>query len=390
VSVAVTGVDLSWEAARTAAHTAGRVLPPRQLPLSEAAGAMLTEPVIALADLPSADRSAMDGFAVCGSPPWTVVGRLRAGAAPAPALLPGSAVAIATGAPVPAGTDAVLPVELSASDGPTVRPLGQLGPGAHIRRRGEECLRGGVLVPAGRLVTPQVAGLAAALGQDTLTVRPAPRVAALVTGDELQITGAPLPGQVRDAIGPMLPGLIRWAGGTPTGIAHIPDSRDLLAAALVEADAEIVLVSGSSSVGAADHLRPCLAALDAELLVDGVACRPGHPQSLALLPDGRAVVGLPGNPFAALVAFLTLAVPLFAGLTGRPVGGEPDHATAHRLTAHPRLTRLVPVVLTDGVATPVRHAGSAMLRGVALADAIAVVPPGAATPATVELLPLPH
>jgi molybdopterin molybdotransferase len=388
MSVALTGVDLSWDAARAAAHDAGRVLPARRLPLSDAVGTTLAEPVVALVDLPSADRSAMDGFAVRGAPPWTVMGELRAGDAPAPTLPPGSAVAIATGAPVPAGTDAVLPVELSESDGPTVRPLGRPPSAGHIRRRGEECRRGDVLVPAGTIVTPQVAGLAAAIGHDTLAVHPPPRTAALVTGDELRATGTPGPGQVRDAIGPMLPGLIRWAGGVLAGAALVPDSRDRLTEALATVDAQVVLVSGSSSAGPADHLRPSLVGLGADLLVDGVACRPGHPQSLALLPDGRAVVGLPGNPLAALVAFLTLAVPLLAGLTGRPLPPA-DRAAADGLAAHPTSTRLVPVRLTDGVATAMQHAGSAMLRGVALAGAIAVVPPGQAPPTTVLLLPLP-
>jgi molybdopterin molybdotransferase len=385
---AYAGVDVSWEAARAVAHTAGRVRPAQRLPLTDAVGATLAEPLVALADLPSADRSAMDGYAVRGAPPWTVVGELRAGDAPAPLLLPGSAAAIATGAPVPPGADAVIPVERSTSDGPTVRPLDRVRPGAHIRRRGEECRDGDVLVPSGRVVTPQIAGLAAALGHDTLAVLPAPRTAALVTGDELRTSGAPGPGQVRDAIGPMLPGLISWAGGTPVGVVLVPDSRERLTGALAAADADVVLVSGSSSVGPVDHLRPCLAELGADVLVDGVACRPGHPQSLALLPDGRAVVGLPGNPLAALAAFLTLAVPLLVGRAGRPLAPL-DRATPNGLTAYPRSTRLVPVRLVGGAATAVPYAGSAMLRGVALADAIAVVPPGYEPPAPVQLLPLP-
>jgi molybdopterin molybdotransferase len=389
MSPALVGVDLSWDAARDAAHAAARPVPTKQLPLTAAVGATLAQPVTALHDLPSADRSAMDGFAVRGVPPWTLVGELRAEDAPMLALAPGSAVRISTGAPVPAGTDAVLPAELSTADDRTVRLLDRLPPAAHIRRRGEECRRGEVLVVAGTPVTPQIAGLAAALGYDTLEVHPPPRIAALITGNELQTAGVPGPGQVRDAIGPMLPGLIRWAGGRPVGAVPVPDLRASLTDAIAASDARVLLVSGSSSVGPADHLRPCLVSLGAEFVVDGVTCRPGHPQSLALLPDGRAVVGLPGNPLAALVAFLTLAAPLLAGLTGRPPATF-SRAAAAGLTAHPTSTRLTPVRLLDGVATAVTHAGSAMLRGVAAADAIAVVPPAPEPPKNVNLLPLPR
>ena len=386
-----TGPRRCWAAARAAAHAAGRAGPARRVALAEAVGATLAEPVVAVAELPAVDRSAMDGFAVRGAGPWTVVGELRAGDAPAAGLRPGTAVAVATGAPVPAGADAVLPVEHADRDGPALRALRAIRPGAHVRRRGEECRPGEVLVPAGRVVTPQVAGLAAALGWDALPVRPPPRTAALVTGDELCTAGTPAPGQVRDAIGPMLPGLVRWAGGLPGTSTPLPDSRGLLAAALDAADAEVVLVSGSSCAGPADHLRPVLAQLGAQLLVDGVTCRPGHPQSLALLPDGRVVVGLPGNPLAALAAFLTMAVPLLAGRAGRPLS-EPVPAVANGIAAHPAATRLVPVRLSASGVSAVPHAGSAMLRGVALADAIAVVPPGPRAPDApvgVGLLPLP-
>lgn len=391
MGVALAGVDLCWDDARGAAHAVGRPVPARRLPLATAVGTTLAEPVVAVADLPSTDRAAMDGFAVRGAPPWTVVGALRAGDAPGPALPSGSAVAIATGAPVPSGADSVLPVELSrpapAPSGAGTRDpamavdavegwAGGSSPGGrHIRRVGEECRRGEVLVPAGTVVTPQIVGLAAAVGHDTLAVRPPPCTVVLVTGDELRTAGLPGPGEIRDAIGPMLPGLIRWAGGTLAGATMLRDSRDRLVEAISAADGQVVLVSGSSSAGAADHLRPCLAELGADLVVDGVACRPGHPQSLAVLPDGRTVVGLPGNPLAALTAFLTLAVALHAGLTGRPLAPL-DHAAANGLTAHPTSTRLVPVRVLDGVAAAIPNAGSAMLRGVALADAIAVVPPG--------------
>jgi molybdopterin molybdotransferase len=148
--------------------------------------------------------------------------------------------------------------------------------------------------------------------------------------------------------------------------------------------ADLLLVSGASGPGPADHLRAVLAAVGARLLVDGVACRPGHPQTLAVLPDGTPVVGLPGNPLAALVAFLTLAGPAMAGLRGDPLPELPV-APARGLDPHPVDHRIVPVRLRDGVAEPVGHAGAAMLRGAAVADRLAVLAPG--DPGTVRLLP---
>jgi molybdopterin molybdotransferase len=304
------------------------------------------------------------------------------------ALEAGQACAVVTGAPVPKDTDAVLPVEDAHRrgdrlDGPAVVP------GRHLRRVGEECAAGDLLAGAGTAVSPVVLGLAAALGHDTLSVHPVPTVAALVTGDELAASGRPAPGRVRDAIGPMLPGLVAAAGGRWVGSARVPDGRAALTAALTAAGADLLLVTGSSGPGPADHLRAVLAAAGAEPVVDGVACRPGHPQALARLPGGALVAGLPGNPFAALVAFLTVAAPALAGLRGRPLPGLAA-APARGLRPHPSDHRIVPVRIRAGVAEPVGHGGPAMLRGAALADRLAVVPPGgdpAADTPTVHLLP---
>ncbi|MFD2354489.1 hypothetical protein ACFSTC_42245 [Nonomuraea ferruginea] len=171
--------------------------------------------------VPGSDVSAMDGYAVAGAPPWRVVGRVLAGGLPyGDALRPGEAVEIATGAPVPPGSESVLPYE-RASGGTWVD--GRIEAGRHIRRRGEDIAEGAVVLGAGAVVTPVVAGLAAALGHDILTVRPVPSVAVLVTGDEVVDHGLPGPGRVRDAIGPFLPGLIAWAGGRLASHTRLPD-----------------------------------------------------------------------------------------------------------------------------------------------------------------------
>jgi molybdopterin molybdotransferase len=186
----------------------------------------------------------------------------------------------------------------------------------------------------------------------------------------------------------MLPGLISRAGAVAASVTHLPDDRTALVDSLLSTDAELILVSGSSASGPADHLRPALFALGAELIIDGVACRPGHPQALARFADGRLVVGLPGNPFAALTAFLTLGVAAILRMRGLPLPALKVAPVPGGLACHPRSTRLVPVRVTAQGAVPLGHGGSAMLRGVAAADALAVVDPGPAEAIAARLLPL--
>ncbi|GAA1274906.1 molybdopterin-binding protein [Pseudonocardia aurantiaca] len=383
---APTSTSVSWDGAREHAYATAMPPAPCAVPLAEAAGTVLAAPLVAPCAVPPVDRSAMDGYAVRGRAPWTVVGTVRAGSPPARELRPGQACAIVTGAAVPPGTDAVLPDEDAVLTGRGL--TGSVATGRHIRRAGEECAAGEELAPAGPVVNPPLLGLAATLGFDTLLVHPLPRVTAFVTGDELVDHGLPGPGRVRDAIGPMLPGLVERAGGRLTPAVRVPDTRGALVDALAEADAELVLVSGSSAAGPADHLRAALADLGADLVVDGVACRPGHPQTLARLPGDRLVVGLPGNPLAALVAFLTLGVPVLTGLRGEPLPALLAAPVPGGLERHPSSTRLVPVRVGPYGAEPVGHAGPAMLRGAATADALAVVDPGPAAAIAARLLPL--
>lgn len=396
---------LPWDAARELAHATATPLSPRRLPLAESVGCVLATPLVSPVAVPPVDRAAMDGYAVRGAGPWVVVGAVLAGSGLAEPLQDGQAYAIVTGAAVPPGTTAVLPDEQATRVGEKVG--GSIEPGRHIRRTGEECTPGELLLPAGTLINPQVIGLAATLGLDHLTVIPKPRVLALITGDELIHHGPSAPGQVRDAIGPMLPTLIARSGavegslpGAPSpsamsqpveasgAVLQLADSREALVDALVRADAEVILVSGSSASGPADHLRSVLEELGAELIIDGVACRPGHPQALARFPDGRLVVGLPGNPLAALTAFLTLGVAVIRRLRGERLDVLAVAPVPGGLACHPRSTRLVPVRVGPQGAVPVGHGGSAMLRGAAEADAFAVVDPGPAEAIAARLLPL--
>ncbi|MBB6119185.1 molybdopterin molybdotransferase MoeA [Nocardiopsis algeriensis] len=370
------GTHRTWPSARQAAGRLGaRLAPvPRELPLERALGGVLAEDVRALVGLPAFDAAAMDGYAVTGPGPWVLVGSQLAGAPESCAVLhPGEAVEIATGARVPKGAESVLPYELAESGGGRV--AGEIEPGRHVRWAGEETAPGETVLSRGSAVGPAALGLAASLGHETLPVL-LPGVSVVVTGDEVTTGGIPGEGRVRDAIGPMLPGLVERAGGRVERIRHLSDDRGALAEAVADGDADVVAVCGSSSKGPADHLRSVLAELDAEVVVDGVACRPGHPQLLARVGN-TAVVGLPGNPGAALVAVLTLLVPLLSALTGRP---DPTRETARlplrgAVSPHPVDTRLVAVRLEEGAAVPVGHDRPGSLRGAALADAYAVLPP---------------
>ncbi|MFC7220753.1 molybdopterin molybdotransferase MoeA [Streptomyces polyrhachis] len=385
------------------AHATARTCAPAPLPavahtLADALGCALARPLAALTDLPSFDTSAMDGWAVAGPGPWRLHGAgVLAGAHPAP-LEPRTAVPIATGAPVPAGATAVLRREHGLADAGTLhltapRPL---APRGDIRPRGQECAAGEALLPAGTPVTPAVLGLAAAAGYDRLPVHRRPTVDVLLLGDELLHSGLPRAGRVRDALGPMLPPWLERTGARVRGVQPIPDELDALQRALAATDADVVVTTGSTAAGPVDFLHTALARAGARLLVDSVAVRPGHPMLLAHLPpapDGRArrLVGLPGNPLAAVAGVATLAAPLLTRLAGHREAPLRTTPAAVALPGHPHDTRLLPVHLTPEGATPAAFDGPAMLRGLTLADALAVVPPGgAAQEARVRLLGVPR
>ncbi|MGK5732990.1 molybdopterin molybdotransferase MoeA, partial [Streptomyces sp. URMC 124] len=390
------GRSTPWPTARDVAAAAAETLPAEERPLADALGQVLAEPLVALTDLPSFDTSAMDGWAVSGPGPWRLppsgeqdVLAGRPGTGP---LRDGHALRIATGARIPAGATAVL-----RSEHGEVTVQGELLASRHvshgqdIRPRGGECRQGDRLVPAGTVVTPPLLGLAAAAGYDTLTVTRRPRVDVLVLGDELLHEGLPEGGLIRDALGPMLGPWLRSLGAEPGKALRIGDDADALHDALAASTADVVVTTGGTASGPVDHVHPTLHRLGAELLVDGVAVRPGHPMLLARLAPGRLLVGLPGNPLAAVAGLLTLAEPLLRTLTGRAGGAPPRSAPVEPVSGHPADTRLVPVTYEGpGRVRPLRFHGPAMLRGLAAADGLAVVPPGGAgRGADLEVLGLP-
>ena len=372
-----------WRAARGIAAAAATALPAEDVPLGRAVGRVVATAVRARTDLPGSDTAAMDGYAVAGPGPWQVTGRIFAGGPPWPGpLTPGQAVEIMTGAVVPAGTVAVLPYETADLTGTAA------GAKPHIRRAGEDARAGDVLVPAGRLITPAVAGLLAQAGADAVPVHRRPRVRLLVTGDEVVRTGVPATGQVRDVFDPMVSALVRAAGADVLESLLLRDDEDQLARGLAAPDAEVVVVTGSSSAGAADHLQKVLAGAGARRLVDRVACRPGGPQMLATLPGGRWVAGLPGNPFAGLVAALTILQPLLYALSGRPVPLSPRLPVRGAVTVGGAVTRLVPVRVLGDHAEVVPGSRPASLAGAAAADALAVLEEGWTDGSPADLLPL--
>ncbi|NUP38311.1 MAG: molybdopterin molybdotransferase MoeA, partial [Streptomyces sp.] len=380
--------SVSWPEARRIARRAGRRLDARSLPLGDdVLGMALAQALAALTDLPSFDSSAMDGWAVAGPGPWRLKGQVLAGQqSPADPLLGGQAVRIATGAVLPPGTTAVLRTEHGSlrqrTDGEwlhVVAPHSAPRPGQEIRRRGQECRSGDELLPAGTVVTPAVLGLAAAAGYDELPVTMRPRVEVLVLGDELLDHGPPRSGRVRDALGPMLPSWLRGLGADVTAVRRLMDDADILYAALAASSADLVVTTGGTAGGPVDHVHPVLARLGAALLVDGVAVRPGHPMLLAALPSGPLLAGLPGNPLAAVSGMLTLVAPVLRTLAGRPLPAPYAAPLTADVQGHPVDTRLVPVVFDDeSAARPLHFTGPAMLRGLAAADGMAVIPPGGA------------
>ncbi|WP_030993887.1 molybdopterin molybdotransferase MoeA [Streptomyces sp. NRRL F-6677] len=384
-----------WPRARALAERAARSVPARTpvtRPLDKALGLVLAAPLPALTDLPSFDTSAMDGWAVAGPGPWDVreEGVLAGHAGPGP-LADGEAVRIATGARVPPDTTAILRSEHGRTDDKgRLHASRDPAHGQDIRPRGQECRSGDHLLPAGTVVTPAVLGLAAAAGYDTLAVLPPPRAEVLVLGDELLTEGLPKDGLIRDALGPMLPPWLRALGAEIVAVRRIGDDEKALRKAVTRSVADLIVTTGGTASGPVDHVHPTLARIDAELLVDGVQVRPGHPMLLARTGESQYLVGLPGNPLAAVSGLCTLAEPLLRVLAGRPAPEPYTLPVREAVQGHPRDTRLVPVTVRGEYAVPLHFNGPAMLRGIAAADALAVVPPGGTGPgAELELLDLP-
>ncbi len=297
---------------------------PEIIPVDRALGRVLADDLRAPFDVPPADNSAVDGYAVgsqdipaLGRATLHVVADLPAGSVLDGAVKPGQAVRIMTGAPVPPGTDTVVPQELVERSGDTVN-IPTIAQGANVRLSGEDVEAGAVVIRSGTVLRPQELGLVASLGLTQIPVRQKVRVAILSTGDEVAEPGQPRrPGQIYDSNRFSLRGLVETAGGIATDLGIVPDIRDELRARLLEAgrEAEIVLTSGGVSVGIYDLVKDVLGEIGG---IDfwQVAMQPGRP--LAVGRIGEALFfGLPGNPVASMLAFTLFVRPTLWKLAGR-------------------------------------------------------------------------
>jgi molybdopterin molybdotransferase len=360
------------------------------IPVPGAAGRVLAAEVVAGVAVPGFDRAAMDGYAVRAEEtfgasaynplPLRVVGTSLPGRAPSPPeLRPGEAGRIMTGAPLPTGADAVLPAEQAREDGGVLRITEPISPFRHVGRRGEDITPGRTVLSPGRVLRPQDLGLLASLGVGEVPVVPAPRVAILITGDELLPCGARPEGyRIVDSNSVMLAALIRRDGGEVVSARLLPDHPEVIREALgIEAD--LVLVSGGSSVGEEDH-APRLVAELGELPVHGVALRPASPTGVGFLPGepARPVFLLPGNPVSCLCAY-----DLFAGRALRRLGGRPAGLPYRTLPARlggkiaSAVGRVdyvrVRVDRDRGLAEPLAVSGASMLSTTTVADGFLLV-----------------
>ena len=355
----------------------------------EARGLTLAQPLVALSQVPAFNTSMMDGWAVAGSGPWRVVGRVLAGTAPSP-IEPGTAVVIATGAPVPDGTTGVLRREWGAVEAEVLTTDRHVEQGMDIRFAGDEANVGDHLLPAGSVVTPPVVGLAALVGVDDLQVHRAAAVEVLVMGDEIITHGIPSIGKVRDALGVQV---LAWTQGfncTQIGVRYVEDTLEATVAAIASSTADVIFTTGGTARGPVDHMHDALAAVGAELIVDEVKVRPGHPMLLAALGDNRFLIGLPGNPLAAITGFITLGAPVLTAMAGRVLDATESVTTSDAISAPSSDRRIIPAKRVGMRATPTEFWGSAMLRGIADSDCVLVTDAGGAdAESRVGVLPLP-
>ncbi len=361
-------------------------LPPEDVPLHSAAGRVLAKDVVAGVAVPGFDRAAMDGYALRGEETFgagpynpldfAVVGVSLPGKPFAGRIVPGQAVRIMTGAPIPEGADAVLQAEAAEEANGLVRVSDAVPPGRHVGRRGEDITVGAVVLHAGRVLRPQDAAVLASLGATPVSVVRRPRVAVIVTGDELLPCGSTPEGcRIVDSNSVMLEALARRDGGLPEILPLVPDRRDAVRAVIGGSDADVLLVSGGSSVGQEDHAPRVLAELG-ELTVHGVALRPASPAGVGFL-GGRPAFLLPGNPVSCLCAY-----DLFAGRAVRRLGGrapEMPYRTvvlplARKISSPAGRVDYVRVLVRGGEVEPIATSGAAILSSTTRADGFVLVP----------------
>lgn len=363
-------------------------LPTEEVSLLESRGLILATDVVSRVNVPGFDRSMMDGFALSATEtygatpynplPFKIVGTSFPGAPFSGTLFPGQTVCIMTGAPMPNGANAVLPVEKTERQGDSLLAMAEVSAGKHVGAVGEDVHRGSTLLSARRVLRPQDIGVLSSIGCNNAVVVRKPRVGILITGNELLPCGtAPKGYQITDANGPMLHALVKRDGGQPVMPGLVPDDRESLLAAMasMSESADILLVSGGSSVGQDDH-APQLVATHGLLAIHGIAMRPSSPAGMGLF-NNRLVFLLPGNPVSCLCAY-----DFFAGRAIRALSGRSADWPYRRVQA--KLTRkLVSTVgrvdyarvkLIGNNAEPISISGASILTSTTSADGFVIVP----------------
>jgi molybdopterin molybdotransferase len=365
-----------------------RPLGSEMLPLRMAAGRVLATPVVSDVDVPGFDRATMDGYAVVAEStegatsynrlPLVVIGESLPGRPFQGSVGVGQGVRIMTGAPLPPGCNAVLPaewIESAAVTDATVSALAAVSPGKHVGRHGEDIVRGATLLQPGRVLRPQDLGVLSSVGVGEVRVFSRPQVRLVVTGNELLPSGSrPHGHRIVDANGPMLAALVERDGGLVDFPGLVPDEHDAILDAL-QAAADVIVVSGGTSVGSED-LAPTILARHGDLAIHGIAMRPSSPTGLGRIGH-RLVMLLPGNPVSCLCAY-----DFFAGRAIRALGGRtmdwpyrPMRARLARKISSP-VGRLdyARVRVVGGAVEPLAVGGASMLSSTTRADGFVIVP----------------
>ena len=392
---------------------------PVDVPCREATGLVLAAAVVAAENVPPFANSAVDGYAVVAASvaaapvELPVVGEVAAGAHTDRVLQPGEAIRIMTGAPVPAGADAVVMVEDTellgdrrVDGGVRVRVRRSVAVGVAVRRVGDDVRAGAALYPAGPFVTPAVAGVLASVNAAVVSVVPRARVAVLSTGDELIDDGSPLqPGQIRESNRTMLLGAVRDAGCDAVDLGIVRDDEAVLERVLRDAaeTCDAIVTSGGVSMGDYDVVKAVLSQI-ADMRWMQIAIKPAKPFAFGLLatgPDGAArhvpVFGLPGNPVSSLVSFELLARPALRQMMGHTVIDRPlvaaiaDDGLPRRHDGKTHYVRVFAAFAADGRVhvRSVGAQGSHQLAATSQANAIAVVPDGDGVPAGGDVATMP-
>lgn len=358
------------------------------LPLAAARGRVLAVPVTAGADMPRFDNSGMDGYALrhddLDRGGWLAVAGTCAAGDAVKDLAPGAAMRIYTGAPLPRGADTVVMQEKIERKGDEIRLIAPCDRGGNVRRQGGDRRAGDDLLPCGATLDAKALAICAGAGAGQVTVYRRPRIALLLTGDEITPAGAPLNGgAIWDVNGPMLDALCHEAGAEIVETRHVADRRADMAAALsgLAGRVDMIVTSGGVSVGDRDHVAGALHDIGAEIAVAGVAIKPGKPVTVARAAD-CVVLGLPGNPVSAFVTWHVLGRALAARLSGKTgAEGARWHVRAATALSHkPGRCEYRPARITgydgDGhqVIACADHMHSADLGPLADADGLVLIP----------------